>query len=110
MFDKIKFEKYIILGNNNLIQALEKLNSNDKLTLIVLNENNQVVGTITDGDIRRAILKGLSIDSPILDFMHNKFVFIEENGNDISIVKNARKANIRLLPVINKSKIGRAHV
>jgi len=101
---KLEFEKYVISETCNLMQALEKLNANDKLTLIVLNNNGEVVGTITDGDIRRGILKGISLESAISTFMHSKFIFLKNGQPDLTLIDSARKNKIRLLPVLNEER------
>ena len=51
-------DKFVIDENSKVLNALEKLNlqsSDYALTLFVVDNNNRIVGTITDGDIRRAI-------------------------------------------------------
>ncbi|MBO9700875.1 MAG: nucleotidyltransferase family protein [Sporocytophaga sp.] len=101
---KLEFEKYVISETCTLMQALEKLNANDKLTLIVLNDNGEVVGTITDGDIRRGILKGISLESPISTFMHGNFIFLKNGQPDLALIDSIRKNNIRLLPVLNNER------
>jgi dTDP-glucose pyrophosphorylase len=101
---KLEFEKYVISESCTLMQALEKLNTNDKLTLIVLNNNSEVVGTITDGDIRRGILKGVSLESPISTFMHSNFIFLKNGQPDLTLIDSVRKNNIRLLPVLNDER------
>ncbi|WP_028982326.1 nucleotidyltransferase family protein [Sporocytophaga myxococcoides] len=101
---KLEFEKYVISETCTLLQALEKLNANDKLTLIVLNSNGEVVGTITDGDIRRGILKGTSLESPISTFMHGNFIFLKNGQPDLALIDSIRKNNIRLLPVLNNER------
>jgi dTDP-glucose pyrophosphorylase len=104
MPNRIDIEKYLIFETNTFIQAMEKLNANDKLTLMVLNNQNQLVGTITDGDIRRGILKGLPMDSTVSSFMHNDFIFLIDEKEDLALIDYARKRNIRLLPVLNENR------
>jgi dTDP-glucose pyrophosphorylase len=101
---KIEFDKYLINESCNFLQALEKLNANDILTLIIVNDQNQVVGTITDGDIRRGILKSIPMDSAISTFMNNDFIFLKNEKQDLSVIESARKKHIRLLPVLNKER------
>ena len=50
-------KKIIIQENNNVIHAIKRLNKNDIKILFVVNQNNQILGSITDGDIRRSFLK-----------------------------------------------------
>ena len=50
-------ESIIIYHNATLSQGLEKLNSNAGSVLLVVNANNRLIGTVTDGDVRRALLR-----------------------------------------------------
>ena len=48
---------YVITDHSEINSALKKINSNKYKTLLVLNKYKHLVGTISDGDIRRGILK-----------------------------------------------------
>ena len=54
-----KFDKYLIQENANVREALVQL---DKLaadvTLFVISEDRKLIGSITDGDVRRALIEG----------------------------------------------------
>jgi dTDP-glucose pyrophosphorylase len=58
------------LGSDaTLRQALEQIDSNNKGIVLVVDDDRRLVDTITDGDVRRAILSGLSIDQPVCDLL-----------------------------------------
>ena len=62
-------EKFCISKKSTLLQALEKLNDLrdvSKLTLFVFDENKKIVGSLTDGDIRRSLTNGSKLSDPIL--------------------------------------------
>ena len=44
--------------NKSIFEAIKKLQLSKIKTLIITNKKNKLIGTITDGDIRRGILKG----------------------------------------------------
>ena len=54
-------KNFTILSINTIKRAFETLNICGKKCLIVTNNKNQMLGTLTDGDIRKAILKGFII-------------------------------------------------
>ena len=58
------FNSYIT-PEKTLREALFALRKSSLKTLIVLNKHDQYLGTITDGDIRRTLLEGSSIDDLI---------------------------------------------
>ncbi len=95
-------EPYLIRYNQNLLEALEKLNClSDQLTLMVINEQQQLVGTLTDGDIRRGLLNGKSIYQKVEDFMFKRFRYVRKNQIDIKEIKHYRELSIKLLPLLN---------
>ena len=59
------------LGNKATIKdAIKKLSASSLQIILVIEENNLLLGTITDGDIRRAILRGSTLDGNLKDLMN----------------------------------------
>ena len=58
--DSIKFSK-----NASTKKALEIINSGAMQIALVVDENNRLIGTVTDGDVRRGLLAGLDLNSSI---------------------------------------------
>jgi dTDP-glucose pyrophosphorylase len=101
------YEKNTISDTNNIKQTLECLNtfsSKEDLTLFVVNIDNQLVGTITDGDIRRGLLNGKTLETPIIDVMFRGFRFLEKENIDIEKVQFFRQNEISLVPILDKEK------
>ena len=64
-------KKIFIKSKSNLETAIKCLGKNSIQFLIVLNKKNKLVGTITDGDIRRALIKGYGMKTSILKIIMN---------------------------------------
>jgi CBS domain-containing protein len=62
---KKSIKKYILSENSKLIEAVNNLEKISDKCLIIVNIKNKLKGTITDGDIRRAILKGIDLNGSI---------------------------------------------
>ncbi len=100
----MELQQFVIKAKNNLREALEKLNTLQQakyLILFVLDENDKVVGSLTDGDIRRALVSHNDTGIEVGKIMHTSFRFIREkdkrNFNDFQELKDAR---ILIVPVI----------
>ncbi len=97
-------EKYTIDTESSIFKGLEIIDKNNKKCLIVLNQK-KVLGTVTDGDIRRTLLKGSKIDSNIKEAMNKDFLFIldteDEQIKQKKIQQNFEKSTDNVLPVIN---------
>jgi len=98
------FTKYTINKSATIREALIKLDniSDDVLTLLIV-DGNKLKGTLTDGDIRRYLIKYPSLDNCVEQVMCKNFNYIVPNEKNINKIKNIRNENIELLPCINDS-------
>ena len=71
------FYKNIIFPGQTLKEALKKMEQNFYKCLIVVDNDNKLLGTITDGDIRRAIIKGAKFSTPLKKYYYKKPFFIK---------------------------------
>jgi dTDP-glucose pyrophosphorylase len=102
------FLKNIISLNTTLKQALEKLNnlpSKDSLTLFVVDDSKKLLGSLTDGDIRRALINNLSIDAPIEKVMNKKPKYIRLNSFTIDEIDLFKEKEIDLVPIIDENDL-----
>lgn len=83
--------------------ALKLLNESHGIVAPVLFvlENNRIIGSLTDGDIRRGLLAGLQIDDSIEEFLNKNFRYFTENNWGKSEIIQLKKLNIRFVPEIN---------
>ncbi len=95
-----------IIGADALIrEAIEKLNHlGTNLTLFVIDENQVLVGTLTDGDVRRGFLAGAAISESISTIMCADFRYLVKNEYDLAHIDEFRKKNIHLVPVLDKDR------
>lgn len=101
-----EFSEYIIKSHAAIIEALKALDgsSHDSQTLFVIDEDGKMVGTLTDGDIRRGLISGVSVADPICKVMHTSFKYVCE-GEDIALtLKKCRENQIYFVPVLDKEK------
>ena len=97
------YRKLVIKENStikNLIECIESMHS--KLAIIV-NEEDLLIGTISDGDIRRALLKGLTINDKI-DKLINKNCINVELEKEQLVSDLMIKYKIDKIPLINRNK------
>lgn len=100
----INLKKHTIGQDSLLIEALKKLNSvPHNLTLFVLGDRGEMIGTVTDGDIRRGLILGLPVSGRVKDFMTRSFSYLPDNSYDPVVIRKIKEKGIKLLPVLNKS-------
>lgn len=98
--------KHLISSQDNVRTALTKLNdlSIDSI-LFVVDDNNKLIGSLTDGDLRRGFISGLGFDDSILLFIQNNPVFIYEGNASIDEMEGYRKRSLKIIPILNKQKV-----
>ena len=96
------FSKHYISPTGNIQDALEQLNLlSENLTLFVVNRDNILLGTVTDGDIRRGLLSGLSLNEDIQKVMFRNFRCITENNFSLNTLHKFKSEGIFLLPFVD---------
>ena len=82
--------KYVVSDTINIREALVALNnlSSDALTLFIVDDQFAMVGTVTDGDIRRKLIQGVSLDDSVVESMHKDFSYLEEDNISIQYFNN----------------------
>jgi len=91
--------------NDSIKEALKRLNKSGKGSLIVVDENDNFLGTLSDGDVRKSILNGEKIKSSIKDIFNNNSTFLKEGSYSSQKVKDIFLRNkFDLIPVIDKNK------
>lgn len=97
-------KRHIIRESVCLKEALAKLNSlrGSSMTLFVVDAQNKMVGSLTDGDIRRALIAGANVMTPIEDVMHKSFEAIYDRA-DITRIKKLRESKIVLVPFLDSN-------
>lgn len=92
---------HLILTSASVRDALAAINSlsGDTMTLFAVSSDGRVVGTVTDGDIRRAILAGASPDDPVERVMFRSFMQVAPGEPLHEAIARARKKGVDLLPV-----------
>lgn len=95
--------KYVITTATTVLEALKAMDgtSHDSQTLFVVDENERMVGTLTDGDIRRGLIAGVTLSASVSEIMHANFKFVREGQNDAQLLKEFRNRQIFFIPVLD---------
>ena len=99
-------QKYIIHQNQSLLEALTQINALQQgpLVLFVVDDEDRMVGTLTDGDARRALIAGANVNEKTQAVMHTNFNFIREREGDIVVqLHKQRRLSMKLVPIIDQN-------
>lgn len=98
--NKERILKFIIGKTASIVKAMGKIDENAKGILFVVDDKQVLQGCITDGDIRRWLIKTGNINSKVEDAMMSnpKYLFVEERAQSEKLMK---EASITALPLLN---------
>lgn len=100
----INYQEHILWENDEArtaLRILDTLSTSVSRTLFIIDDNHRMVGSLTDGDIRRGLLNGLEISLPVKSFMNRSFRFILESEDNVEILKAHRLEDIKLIPLLD---------
>lgn len=102
----MNFKKHLINSDSTIKSALESLsNIGVETILFAINDKGQLIGSLTDGDIRRGLLKGSSLNSSILEIINPNPKYIRKDSYSIDEINKLRDNNYMVVPVVNSSDI-----
>ncbi|MGV6860631.1 MAG: nucleotidyltransferase family protein [Putridiphycobacter sp.] len=94
-------QNIIINSEEPLNQVLIQLNENPSLQTLIVVKDQKVVGTITDGDVRRGLIKGLDQSSKVSDFMFTNFTFLTKGIYDKTKLDFIKEKKLEIIPELN---------
>ena len=92
--------------NKSILQALKKLNALrdvSRLILFVTNNDGSVLGSLTDGDIRRSLAIQPDLLRKVGEICYRNFLF-EDDEKEFLDLSSFRKKDIKVLPILDKNK------
>lgn len=102
---KEKLQTLLITTHTSIKQAMVKLNETADQILFVVDDKKVVLGTVTDGDIRRGLTNGLMFSEPVEKVMTSRFSFIayEAINKNEEAKKVMIEREIEQIPVIDNN-------
>ena len=92
----------VIKGNLKLKDALVAISDNQKSAIVVVDENEVLLGIASDGDIRRALVQGSIMESPISNVVNENSVFVEEKNAHNTGQIFAEHTEYTLIPIVGR--------
>ncbi len=99
-------KKYIISHTATIKDALVALNeiTSDAQSLLVIDDSQRLVGTLTDGDIRRGLISGAELSDVVITIMNKDFRYILESEFDVAHVKTFRDKHVLFIPILDAKR------
>ena len=102
--DEIDLSRYTITKNSNFKDASSAIESTKEGAVLVIDEENSIIGLISSGDIIRALISDVNIYSKVDNYFRTNFVYVHEDEelNKEKIEDIFLNQQLSLLPIVNK--------
>lgn len=102
---KASIQKHCLDKSSTVREALVRL---DKLAsdaiLFITDEKLTLIGSLTDGDLRRGFIRGYDFDTPILSFIQSNPLYIIEGEDAVLKLEDYKEKNIKIVPIIDENR------
>lgn len=85
----------------SLREVLGRIDASGVQLSLVLDDDGHLLGTVSDGDIRRALLRGFTLDASVIECANLKPVYVPEGTNDGEILRLLKRAHLHQMPVVD---------
>ena len=97
--------RHIIYYHESVRDALIKLNDlKSDAILFVCDDDNTLLGSLTDGDLRRGFIKGLSFDDALMDYVQPDPLFIYEDELHLADTAELKKRHLLIIPIVDRGR------
>lgn len=102
--DNTKLKSLLVLIETTIKQAIQRLNEKGGKILFVTDEHGKLIGTLTDGDIRRGLMKGYGFNDRIESIMKKDFLHVKAGLSNMRehIKETMLTTKIEHIPVLDK--------
>ena len=104
MIKKQHLKTNLVKNDDSIITIIKSLNNSLEKFCLVLNKKKKICGLITDGNLRRIILKEKNFETRITKYFNKNFIFLKEGSllNDAKKIFQ-RKKDIQYIPILKKN-------
>ncbi len=103
---KYNYKRHLIESNSPIKESLSRLEELGADAIVfIINEDGKLLGALTDGDIRRGLIKGTSLDSNVNSFIQPNPKYICRGKYTINEIIEYREKGLKVLPVIDSEGI-----
>ena len=102
----INYKNHLLKNTKSIKDALMKLDVLAKDAILFITDDlGKLQGSITDGDVRRGLLKGVTIDKLVTKILQPNPKFILKSNYDIQKIIDLRSENYKVFPVLDNDGV-----
>lgn len=85
-----------------VLEAMRIIDRGAAQIALVVDEQQRLLGTLTDGDIRRGLLHGETLEAPAERLMTRQFRFVRSGEDQVAVLEMMRREVLRQIPVLDE--------
>lgn len=101
---EVKWRKALLRVDATMEDAIRNLNQSAMQIALVATWDDTLMGTLTDGDIRRGLLRGLTINSPVDSIVHRNALVVPPEMSRELVLQLMQANRIHQLPIVDNSR------
>ncbi|MEX1211418.1 MAG: nucleotidyltransferase family protein [Balneolaceae bacterium] len=97
------YKEHLIISGTSIREALIVLDklAKDAISFVV-DEDDKLLGSLTDGDVRRGLINGAQLNQPVEDIIQSNPRYLRKGDQDIEKVIQFREGNFKVIPILDK--------
>lgn len=96
-----KLKGILISPNDSILSAIKIIDASALQIALIVDENRRLLGTVTDGDIRRALLRGIQMEEPVSRIMNPNPTVARINTGRGNILDQMRRKRLHQIPIVD---------
>lgn len=97
-----EINKIFVSPDTNIVETLKVIDESAIEIALVVDEHKRLLGTVTDGDIRRGLIKGATLNGPICDLMNKSPIVAKTTATNDELLFLMLNKSIKHLPIVDK--------
>lgn len=98
----IDWKKVLVTPTTSILEVIKIIDDSSAGIALVVDDKNHLLGTVTDGDIRRAILRGIQLTEPADSIMNERPTVARVNDNQDIILARMKQKDLKQIPILNE--------
>ena len=97
------WRKASVRPEDSIRTAIEAIDSSETKVIVVVDGEDRLLGTVTDGDVRRGLLRGVSLDDPVDRVMNGSPVSHTTSGSSEEALQVMREKEVGVIPILDSA-------
>ena len=92
----------VVSGNDSLRTAASCLNRALHKIVLIVSEEQRLIGTLTDGDLRRGLLAGANLEDEVTTWMNENFISALDSASSLELISQMKAKDIHEIPIVDE--------